>query len=880
MSSSNGHAYGYQSHPVYNGNGASSGYGGRRGRGLSDLALNEMLLSRAMMARQMTDSRRDIFDECGFPKSPSAEDYKLLYDRDSVAARVVEVMAKECWQVQPSVYEDEDPKVTTPFEEAWDALGRSLHGEKGLYADERGNPIWEYLLRVDILSGIGRYGVIVLGLDDGKRLDQPVDGVEEAYSVPLKKGEQSSSGSGGGIAAQYGVYNLTVNAAKTKGRKLRYIRVFPESLAEVVQWEGNDSSPRYGAPVMYSVTHNDPRDDTGGIGAPIGTKQVHWTRVIHIADRHHQASSHEYLAVPRLRPVLNDVLSAQKVAAADGEGFWKNGRSIVGWTAREGYDAGNISGLKDMVERMRNGLQNDVFLENMDAAPIQVTLADPTPHQAIHIERICIKLSMPVPVFKGYEIGEQASTNNDADWADRVKEAQYSYRTPCIIVPLVDRLVLVGVLPEPSEYHVFWPDVTSMSASQKADIFAKRMTAFGAYVSGGVNTLIPPKEMMVHEAGFEDDEAEAILEAAEQEQEDELDRQVMEQSRMIDEGLQPDPVVESEAKVEALKAGAAAKGTGAGFPPKKPVPVGNEELENEWNYEDEEPLTNASRAKLSGGRWVTLDNGSRVYIKGGKAVAGNPHAVKAANSPGGERKSGPPDESKSKPEKVVKKEPEKKVVKEEPDKSARTKDTGTPTKASGGKASVGTHIKKLAGDTAEGEALLTHLDAADATHGGKLNEFLARHPIKTVNVGRTDSSNTSGGLYNAGTGKLSVKPSSKMSDGTIYDADDQVSVRHAQKAGEGKPGQLKNQEVTFIHEVGHHVLLTSIAKHPTGNKTVYKDAVIDAFMEDSKKTSKYADSSPHEYFAESFAAYHYDPKSLSPTAKKMVETVMSLSEKL
>jgi hypothetical protein len=50
----------------------------------------------------------------------------------------------------------------------------------------------------------------------------------------------------------------------------------------------------------------------------------------------------------------------------------------------------------------------------------------------------------------------------------------------------------------------------------------------------------------------------------------------------------------------------------------------------------EDTVDNAKyRGKLSGGRWVTTDDGHHIYIKGGKAVAGNPRVIKEFNKPGG-----------------------------------------------------------------------------------------------------------------------------------------------------------------------------------------------------------------------------------------------------
>ena len=75
------------------------------------------LTARRDWLRKLFDPRRNLDDECGYPKDqPRLEEYATLYDREPVAARVVEVLPKESWQVQPTVYEDEDETNVTPFE--------------------------------------------------------------------------------------------------------------------------------------------------------------------------------------------------------------------------------------------------------------------------------------------------------------------------------------------------------------------------------------------------------------------------------------------------------------------------------------------------------------------------------------------------------------------------------------------------------------------------------------------------------------------------------------------------------------------------------------------------------------------------------------------
>lgn len=462
------------------------------GKGADRLGRFEDLVANALLARQeflkkFMDPRRNIDDECGYPKSwISADKYQDLYDREAVAARVVQVFPRETWQVQPTVYEDEDADTITPFETAWDELSKLLQGQESWFKQEEGSPVWEYLRRADELSGIGHYGVLLLGLDDGKDLREPV----EPGTV----------------------------------RRLLYLRTFPEALAQIIRYEADPASPRFGQPEMYQITFNDPRDQHTGIGLTTATLEVHWTRVIHLADN---LGSSEVAGVPRMRPVLNRLLDLQKMYGGSAEMYWRGafpGLSLETHPQLGGDVEVDHAGLRDQMENYMNGLQRYLALMGISAKSLAPQVVDPTPQISVQIEAICIQLGIPKRVFMGSERGELASTQDDQAWNDRLRQRQRTYVTPRIIVPFVDRLIALGVLPEPAQYFVAWPDLTSQTDSEKADVAVKKTSALAQYVTGGVESVLPPLEYLTQILGMDDEEALAVLtqaaEAAEGERDD------------------------------------------------------------------------------------------------------------------------------------------------------------------------------------------------------------------------------------------------------------------------------------------------------------------------------------------------------------------------
>lgn len=437
--------------------------------------------SRQDFIRRAMDPRRNIEDECGYPSEDgvvTADFYQRMYERSEVAARVVEVLPMESQQVPFEIYEDEDPDRITPFEQSLELnVNQALRVGKSWLKDEGSTPLHDLVLRADIQQGIGSYGIMLLGLDDRQPLQSEV----------------------------------------VRASKLLYATPYPESMAQISQYETDKTNPRYGQPTKYLVTLNDVSQSS--YGQPATTAEVHWTRVIHLADN---CGPSRVFGTPRLRPVLNRILDLRKVYSSDAEAYWRNVimKIFLSTHPALGEHLANVdfdtSAMRDDFEKMMNGLQQWMFLKGLDPKPIAPAVVDPTAHVNVQIEAICVKLGIPVPVFKGYEIGEQASTENRKNWNERMRQRQNSYITPNVIGPLIDRLISLGVLAEPKEYAVHWPDLTSQSEQEKANIALVKTQALAAYIAGNVEALYPPLEYLTGILDISDDEASQVLQSAEE----------------------------------------------------------------------------------------------------------------------------------------------------------------------------------------------------------------------------------------------------------------------------------------------------------------------------------------------------------------------------
>jgi hypothetical protein len=169
--------------------------------------------------------------------------------------------------------------------------------------------------------------------------------------------------------------------------------------------------------------------------------------------------------------------------------------------------------LKDMIEDYQNGLQRWLALTGMSAKTLAPQVVDPTPHIERQIEAICIKLGVPKRVFMGSERGELASTQDDKAWNDRLRERQTNYLTPRVIVPFVDRLILLGVLPKPNGYSVWWPDITSQSDTEKANVALKMTQALAQYAgTPDVSFVIPELYYLTRILKLDENEVVTMLE--------------------------------------------------------------------------------------------------------------------------------------------------------------------------------------------------------------------------------------------------------------------------------------------------------------------------------------------------------------------------------
>ncbi len=476
--------------------------------------VNEMMVGRRELLDMMVDPRRDIDKECGYPPEITIQMYQEMYERNEFAARVVAVYPEESWALAPMVFETEDDE-HTPFEKAFEDLFKTSQLN-----------LWYWCRLIDELSGIGEYGVLFLGLNDGKDPSEPVDGVEISMGITPSLHITSDQRMDRVLLrnAQKKKQELTKNITddtgfeidrtpdprpaeilgpqpitpKPKGNlKLLYLQAFPQISCQIKTRDMNKQSPRYMQPVMYALKFRDMQATIGSttaVGSTDSTSiSVHWTRIIHVADNRKMSS---ILGMPRQKVMFNRILDIRKVLGGSGEMFWKGGFPGLAFELAPGASTAegefDKASLRREMSRYSDGLQRYLALVGMKATQLSPQVADPSHHMAEQIQAICIALGVPRRVFLGAEEAKIASTQDMKTWNKRLGRRQNDYLTPWVIMPLIDRLIAVGALPTPSEYTVFWYDLNTITDQDKSAIALTKTQAIASYIQGNCDQIISP----------------------------------------------------------------------------------------------------------------------------------------------------------------------------------------------------------------------------------------------------------------------------------------------------------------------------------------------------------------------------------------------------
>jgi SPP1 gp7 family putative phage head morphogenesis protein len=383
---------------------------------------------------------RDPFKELGYPSSSlSVADHRARYKFGGIARRLVNALPKAAWGRRLFVQDDPDPKNTTPFEQAVAALFKRLD-------------VLAKLRRAHILASLGQYSALLIGAEGD--LDKPLESVT--------------------------------------AEGILYLTPFAEDRAEITKIVEEWRDPRFGLPEEYELDFGAPAmaRKGGGRRASRGKRLVgkaHWSRVVHVVL---DPLEDDVFGDPVLQAVwcyLDDLI---KLVGGGAEAAWKRmdpGTILkLPFLPDSEFEAGQQVEFDEEEEEavlaqfklLRHGLERVIALRGVEAQTLDVSQVVFAASADKVLDLIAGTAGMPKRILLGSERGEQASTQDRSNWADRVQEY---CEGPCetTLRAVVDRWIELGAVPEPAdgEYEAIWAEIDELNSEEQAEMAGKIATA-------------------------------------------------------------------------------------------------------------------------------------------------------------------------------------------------------------------------------------------------------------------------------------------------------------------------------------------------------------------------------------------------------------------
>ncbi|KKM94157.1 hypothetical protein LCGC14_1201170 [marine sediment metagenome] len=410
--------------------------------------------------------------------------YWNKYDRDSIAAAVINRPVKATWNGAVMIVEEDGDVKDSKLAKAWKKLNKDLK-------------VKQRLTKVDTLAGIGRYALLLFGFND---VSEPADWEKPAVGK----------------------------------KQLKFIKQIDEPNAVIDTWETDSSNPRFGKPRQYRITIT----DTTEKGETIKDIRVHHSRVQHVMP---PSLTSEVYGTPRLKPIINNLDNLEKILGGDAEMFWRNARP--GYTAlpKENYamNPTAITTLETELDKYEHDLRRFIIAEGVDIKALTQIVAEPLSHIDVQIQAISAETGIPKRILIGSERGELSSSQDRDAWLSLINTRMKEEAEPEILRPFVDKCMEHRILPEVESYTVIWEDVFAPSEKDKVEVGSKRAATLKSYSdSVFASEVMPPELFFKFLMGLNEDQL-MELEQAREEMEKEEDKAFVEEAVIVEGGIIP-----------------------------------------------------------------------------------------------------------------------------------------------------------------------------------------------------------------------------------------------------------------------------------------------------------------------------------------------------
>ena len=458
----------------------------RRAKKISEIEVLSTLTDRQALAGRLSgqtfNGSRNMYNILGYPTRVTFLDIFARYLHQDMAKAIIDRPVKKTWEGELNVLESDDDKETA-FEKEF----------KTLYSEFKLKSIFA---RIDRLTGLGKYGILFLGLDDVKTL--------EDYAQPVATGK----------------------------RKLVYLRPFSEEAAKIASYETDPVKPRFGKPLIYQLTFAE-SNQTSSV-----TINVHYTRVLHMVD---DILESEIEGSPRLEAVFNRLIDLEKLVGGSAEMFWKGAYQGFAGTLDNDYELTPEAkqDFKDQITEYEMNLRRFLINKGLNINPLSGSIESPKEHVDVQIQMISAVTGIPKRVLVGSERGELSSSQDSDEWKSWTQSRREEYAEPMIVRPLIDRFIELQILPKPViRYSVKWANLFSQSDKDKAEIGKTKAAALKEYASAlGAEDIIPREAFLEFFLGMTDDQIALINEMRDKQIEEEKAMDEEEEDLLSEEDL-------------------------------------------------------------------------------------------------------------------------------------------------------------------------------------------------------------------------------------------------------------------------------------------------------------------------------------------------------
>lgn len=395
------------------------------------------------------DGDRNLYKIFGYKDELETRDFYAMYRRFGIANRAIRAFPQATWSEAPLIYDEagQSPEDSKFVKDVNDFMKK--------------HKVYRHFERVDRLSGIGQYGVLLLGFAGDPDFSQPLMGK----------------------------------------KPLVYMKPYMDTEAVISEWVTDKSNPRYGLPLMYRITPDHRQVSTFSRTGSSTQKQihkekffeVHYSRVMHISEF---LDDDDVFGSSRLQPVFNHLVDLQKVAGGAGELFWLNGRGGLGLFADKeaNLDAAAKTAIKDQAKEYQHELRRIMTGVGMKAQPISFNVPDPQPTANVLLDLVAGGLGIPKRILLGSERGELSSNQDENNFNERTKERQVNFAAPDIVQVFVDKMIETGNFPQPQgQVTVEWSSDVNLNPQAQADVNLKKTQSLVAYSNSPNAEIIMPQ---------------------------------------------------------------------------------------------------------------------------------------------------------------------------------------------------------------------------------------------------------------------------------------------------------------------------------------------------------------------------------------------------